>query len=402
MRQPSIWRDYPSPPIAVAVLLVIVVTFFTDRAFANQGPVQVTVLQVSAQDVPIKIELPTVLMGSEEVEIRARVPGRIEQIHFKDGDFIEKNQILYSLDKQPLQAALVRAKSDQAALQARLDQAIRNLNRVNTLKTQQAIAQKDVDDAISARAIAEADLLAGQARIQEAELNVAYASVKAPIAGVLSRSMVSTGDYVQGPEEALVLLTQISPIRARFSLPTRAYSAIKAEAAIGSITLPSIDEWQARLKFSFNQFYNEIGRVTFIDVRVNPLTGAQEGFATFPNTQGMLTPGQYLRIFVEGAYRPGAIAVPQEAVLDSPEGKFVYRYAKQDQGYAAQPQPVELGEWVVLNGENYWVVRQGLVPNDQIIISGHARIFAPMSPVQAVGPLQVQGVEGNVLSEDSI
>lgn len=372
--------------------------------FGMQAPpaTQVQVLQLSAQNVPLKLELPTVLMASKEVEIRARLAGRIEAVAFKDGDQVEQGQLLYSLESDQLVAALDREKADQAALQARLDQANRNLRRVNALKSQRAIAQKDVDDAVSAKAIAAADIQAAKARIQEAEVNLAYTQIKAPITGVVSRSLVSEGDYVQGAEDVLVHLSQISPMHARFSLPTRAYTAIKAEAAAGALILPERNQWKAKLKFSFNRFFNEEGSIDFIDVRVNPLTGSQEALASFQNSAGSLQPGQYLRIFVEGAYRPDAIAIPQAAVLDGPQGKFVYRYAKQEQGFAAQPQPVTVGEWVVLNNENYWVIRQGLVPDDQIIVTGHARIFAPMTPVEATGPLQVQGKDGQELSEKSI
>lgn len=383
--------------------LIWSVQFFSTAAQANQPPpVQVEVMQLSAQNVPVKIELPTVLMGSKEVEVRARIAGHIEKIHFKDGDIVEAGDPLYSLDRNALKATLERQEADQAALKARLEQAERDLKRVNALKDQRAIAQKDVDDAVSAKAIAAADILAGEARTKEAQLNLAYAEIKAPVAGVVSRSLVSEGDYVAGPTDLLVRLTQLSPIYARFSLPTRAYQAIKAEAATGAVVLPDQMDWTARLKFGFEQFYPETGDIDFIDSRVNPLTGAQEGRAVFQNKDHLLLPGQYLRIFIYGAYRPEAIAVPQAAVLDGQEGKFVYRYSKQEQGFLAQPQPVTLGEWVVINNENYWIVRQGLVPDDQIIISGHARIFAPMSPVEAVGPLQVQGKDGQILSEKSI
>ena len=385
------------------ILFSILLSISVQCVYAMQpSATQVKVMQLSSQNVPVKIELPTVLMASKEVEIRSRLAGRIEAVKFNDGDQVEKGQLLYLLESEQFTAALDREKADQAALQARLDQADRNLRRVNTLKSQRAIAQKDVDDAVSAQAIAAADIEAAKARIQEAAVNLAYTQVRAPIDGIVSRSLVSEGDYVQGAEDVLVHLSQISLMYARFSLPNRAYEAIKAEAAIGAILLPSRDAWKARLKFSFNRFYEEQGDIQFIDVRINPLTGSQEGIASFENANGTLQPGQYLRIFVEGAYRPNAIAIPQAEVLDGPQGKFVYRYSKQEQGYAAQPQPVTVGEWVVLNHENYWIIRQGLVPDDQIIVSGHARIFAPMTPVQAAGQLQVQGKDGKVLSEQSI
>ena len=381
---------------------VVFACLAASQALANQPPVQVEVMQVSAQKVPLKIELPTVLYGSKEVEIRARVAGKIVSINFKDGDSVEQGQSLFILDSADSEASLARLKADQVALQARLDQANRDVSRLTQLKSQRAIAQKDVDDALSAKAIAAADILAGEARVKEAQLNIEYAQVKAPVSGTLSSAMVSVGDYVQGAADILVELTQIDPIYARFSLPTRAYQAIQAEAATGALILPKQSNWHARLKFGFDQFYGEEGQVDFIDVRVDPTTGAQRGRAVFPNETGVLNPGQYLRIFVEGAYRPDAIAVPQSAVLDNAQGKFVYRYIKEDNHYLAQPQPVTLGEWVVIKDKNYWVIRKGLVTDDQIIVSGHARIFAPMTVVKALGPLQVQGKDGQLLQEQSI
>lgn len=387
-------------------LLVLVSVFFSvwSRSVSAEGlpPTQVQVMQLSAQNVPVSIELPAVLIPSKEVEIRAQVPGRIQQIAFKDGQQVEKGQLLYALESDQLAAALAREKADRAALQARLDQANRNLRRVNALKSQRAIAQKDVDDAISAQAIAVADIQAAKARIQEAEVNLAYAQITAPVRGIVSRSAFSEGDYVQGAEDILLHLSQVQPMKARFNLPARAFERVKAAAEAGQMILLAQSEWKAVLKLSVDRFFDEVGRIEFLDIRVNSFTGSQEGIAVFANAKASLQPGQYLRIFVEGAYYPNAVAVPQSSVLDGSEGKFVYRYVKQEQGYVAQPQPVVVGEWVVINNSHYWIIQQGLVPDDQIIVSGHARIQGPMTPVQAAGPLQVQGKDGQALSEKSI
>ncbi|HBF08304.1 MAG TPA: efflux RND transporter periplasmic adaptor subunit, partial [Gammaproteobacteria bacterium] len=261
--------------------LALSILLFSSYSYANdaQQPVPVQVMQLSAMNVPVKVELPTVLMGSEEVEIRARVAGIVEKIHFKDGDQVKKGDLLYSLDTEQLEATLARLDADQEALKARLDQANRNLKRVNTLKTQRAIAQKDVDDAVSEQAIAKADILAGEARLKEASLNLNYAKIKAPINGFVSRSLVSEGDYIQSAGDVLVNLTQLNPIYARFSIPTRSYQAIQAEAMMGSVVLPPLSDWKAKLKFGHGQYYDQVGTVDFLDVKVDPLTGAQESRA---------------------------------------------------------------------------------------------------------------------------
>ena len=126
------------------------------------------------------------------------------------------------------------------------------------------------------------------------------------------------------------------------------------------------------------------GRLGFEDYKADTSTGAFALRATFENRDGKLSPGQFVRVALSGATRPDALAVPQRAVLDSPNGKFVYVIAEADGKLLAQPRPVKLGEWAQLDGalENAWVIREGLQPGERIIVDGMARIFVPGSPVQ--------------------
>jgi len=367
------------------LLALLLSVFLATSLYAQEGPppAQVTVFQVKAVNAPVKIELPTILVGFEEAEIRPRVSGYVVSKNFKEGQEVQKGDSLFTLDVGTLAEAVARQKADLKALQARYDQAVRNLRRVNTLKNQRAIAQKDVDDAISAKAIAAADIAAGEARLKEVELDLEFADVKSPITGVTGSAKVSVGDYVRNGETLLVDITRTNPMYAKFNLPARTMSKVMAQVANNKIKLPEQQDWVARLRYPDGGFYAKTGNIDFIDSRVQPMTGSQEGRAIFKNSNNTLAAGQFLRIYVEGAYKPNVLTVPQKAVLSNAQGKFVYVYTQQDEGYVAQAQPVEVGEWVVINNENHWIIRSGLKQDMQVIDSGMARIFAPMSPVKA-------------------
>ena len=155
--------------LLVLPLLLFLAQNTISLLYANEGPppAQVTLYKVKAVDAPIKIALPTILMGKEEVEIRAKIAGTVLSKNFVDGASVVAGQSLFSLDAAPLEASVARHKADLEALKARYDQAVRNLRRVNALKSGRAIAQKDVDDAVSAKAIAKADILLGKPALKK-------------------------------------------------------------------------------------------------------------------------------------------------------------------------------------------------------------------------------------------
>lgn len=352
-------------------------------------PAAVEVRTMQAQTVPFAIELPATLSGSKEVEIRARVAGIIESRNFEEGDKVEQGQSLFTLDLKPFDVEVARTQADLLATKARLESARRDVKRLTPLRKQNSVSQQDLDNAISAEEVALADVKAAEARLQDAKLSLEYAKVESPVNGIAGREQVSEGTYVPGPDVLLTQVTQLDPIRIRFGLSEREQLAMRKDVESGKLTLPQDGHWQTRIKLQDGSFYEHIGEVNFRDVRINTMTGTSELQAIVPNPDFKLRPGQFVRVVLEGASRDNAFVVPQRAVLDSGTGKYVYLFAKGEQGNIAQPAPVEVGEWVRLQTpqgiENGWVVHKGLKGGDQVIVEGMAHIFFPGMPVVLAG-----------------
>jgi membrane fusion protein (multidrug efflux system) len=365
-------------PIALAAVLAACGR--ADGANAPAGgppPAPVTVLKVTAADLPAAYEYVGQTAGSRDVEVRARVNGILQKRNFTEGAPVRKGQSLYTLDPAPLQAALARADADVAAADARLAQAARNLARLKPLGEAKAISQREYDDALSADQVARAELKGAQARRAEAALNLGYTRVEAPIGGLASRSQVSEGTLVSGPQVLLTTVTQTDPIKVRFGIAETDQLRWKQEVAAGALKLPAHDAFEVEIKLADGSVFPRKGKLLFSDTRVSGSTGTVEAEAEVPNPDGALKPGQFVRVRLLGATRPNAVKVPTRAVLEGPKGKFVYLAADGK----AMPKPVQPGDQVA----DGWIVA-GLNPGDPVIVDGMARIFFPGAPVVVGAP----------------
>ncbi|WP_325427505.1 efflux RND transporter periplasmic adaptor subunit [Aquabacterium sp.] len=378
------WPLLVMASVAAAVLLV-----GCSRSGAQDGhasgppPAPVTIETVALADVPVTYEYVGQTAGSREVEVRARVGGILQQRNFSEGVAVRKGQSLYSLDAAPFQAALNRADADLAAVDARAGQAARTLARLKPLWEAKAVSQREYDDAASAEQIARADVKGAQARRAEAALNLGYAKVEAPINGVAGRSQVSEGTLVAGPETLLTTLVQTNPIKLRFGLADTDQQHWRSESASGALKLPAGEAFDVELKLADGSLYARKGKVVFSDTRISGTTGTIEAEAEVPNPDGVLKPGQFVRVRLLGASRPKAVKVPTRAVLEGPQGKFVYVAADGK----AMPKPVQVGDQLA----DGWIIRSGLAAGDPVIVDGMARIFFPGAPVQVGAPAQSGG-----------
>ncbi len=336
-------------------------------------PPEVAVVTVAPQDLPATFEYVGQTAGSREVEVRARVNGILLKRNYREGAAVAAGQSLFTIDPAPFEAALARADADVASAQARLEQANRNAARFKPLREANAISQKEYDDAVSAAAIAEADLKAARARLTEAKLNLDYSRVEAPVAGIAGRALRSEGNYVTGPDVLLTTVSQINPIYVLFGISDDERLRWTRDQQAGRLVLPKNAEFQVTAQLSEGT-YARTGKLTFTDVRISGQTGTSEARAELPNPDGLLRPGQFVRITLKGARRPGAIVVPQRAVLEGPQGKFVYIVNADGK---AEPRPLEVGEW---HGDS-WIVTRGLQPGDKVIVDGVMKI-GPGAPVR--------------------
>jgi membrane fusion protein (multidrug efflux system) len=338
------------------------------------------VITANTRTVPIVYDFAAQVAGSREVEIRARVSGIIRKRNFVEGQSVQAGQSLFLLDPDPYKVARERAAAEKQAAQARLIQAQRQAKRMQEMIRSQSAARRDFDDAESALAVAAADLKAAEARLDESELNLRYTRVESPVSGIASREQRSEGSYVRGPEDLLTTVTQIDPAYIQFGIPDREALRVRRAVDEGRMRIPDGLRFRAQILLADGRPHRAEGRLTFNDVRVNPTTGTSEARVVVENSEGLLQPGQFVRIRLLDAERIDAIVVPQRAVLDGPQGKMLLAVDAAEQ---VQPKPVTVGEWVDLPDGAGWVIDQGLAPGERVIVDGifHAK---PGGKVKAI------------------
>lgn len=340
-------------------------------------PAEVTAVSIKPEDVEVTYEYVGQTAGFREVEVRARVTGILLHENYKEGARVTQGQSLFTVDPAQYRAAANRAEADVATAEAKLAQAQRDLKRIKPVFEANAISRKEYDDAISVEQIAAAEAKAANARLAEAKLNLNYTRVESPITGIAGRALRSAGSLVSGPEILLTTVTQTDPMYVIFGIPDRDRLTIRQEVDDKRLVLPKNGEFRVDVKRADGGMYDKSGKLNFTDVRVNPQTGTSEARAVVPNPNGVLRSGEFVRVVLSGARRPNAVRVPQRAVIEGPNGKFVYVVADGK----AEPRPVQVGAW---SGDN-WIITSGLAAGDQVIVDGVLKI-RPGAPVQSAPP----------------
>ena len=331
-------------------------------------PMPVSVITVQATSVPMSVEAVAQTEGASEVEVRPRVGGIILKKMFEEGAPVKAGQVMFQLDPAPFQIALSQAKAAAAGQGARITQTSRESGRLKDLLATQSISQREYDNATSDVSISQAGMMQAQANIKEAELNLSYTRVTAPVSGVAGRFQYSEGALVAAGTSLLTTIVQTSPIWVRFSLSdselaTLGGSANASNVSDVSLILPDGSE------------YPQKGKLNFTASEINPSLGTQELRATFENKDKALLPGQFVRARVTTGTREGIFLVPQTAVLTGELGKFVYVANEKNE---TTIRPIVVAEW---RGKD-WIVTEGLNPNDKVIVDNLIKLRpnAPVAP----------------------
>lgn len=349
--------------------------------FRGFPPAQVTTIKVAPRTLPAVYEYVGQTTGSKEVEVRARVTGILEKKLFQEGAQVRAGQPLFVIDPRPLAAQVAALEADLARAQAQQAQAEREVSRLKPLAEKRAVGQKEADDAQSNLDLARAGVRAAQARLDEAKLNLGYTDVKAPIAGLTSRAPKSEGSLVTANDTLLTTISQVDPMWIPFSIAENEELLLARAVKEGRLTMPKDWAFDVAVELSDGSVLERKGRINFADTRVNPATGTFEVRAEVPNADRALKPGQFVRVKLMGATRNHALAVPQVAVMDSPQGKFVYVTGKDKDGKdVAEVRVVQLGEWAVADGVNLWIVEKGLQSGDTVIVDGVSKL-RPGAPI---------------------
>jgi len=345
-------------------------------------PAEVTTMTVTAKDFPVSFEHVAQTLGSKDVEVRARVTGILEKRLYQEGAPVKMGQPLFIIDPKLYQSQVNAAEADLARASAQKAQADRERARLIPLAERKAIGQKEADDAASNAELAAAAVQASRAKVDEIKLNLGYTKVVAPIAGLSSRAMKSEGSLVTANDTLLTVISQTDPIWIAFNISENEQLRLTSAVTSGQLVLPRDNGYDVSVKLSDGSTFPRRGRINFSDTRVNPSTGTYEMRAEVANADAALKPGQFVRVVLRGAQRKNALAVPQVAVLDGPQGKFVYVVAKDKDGKdVASQRTVVVGDWVDSNGTNLWQIESGLKAGDVVIVDGIARL-QPGAPIK--------------------
>ncbi len=286
-------------------------------------PIAVTVMTVTQRDTPVEFEFTAQTQSSREVEIRARVDGFLDKRVYIEGQLVQAGQTLFIMDPKPFEAALQSAKGELAQQQARLTVTKANFARVVPLVAQNALSQKDLDDATGNEKEAEAAVIAAKGQVRTAELNLSYTIIKSPLKGLSSFARQQDGSYVTASASGLLTYVyQLDPMWVNFSISENELLAYRDQIDKGKLRFPQNSEFDVRVVLADGSMFPDVGHISFLNPAFNTQTGTFLVRATFANPQGTLRPGQFVRARVSGAVRPNAILVPQRAVLQGSKSHF--------------------------------------------------------------------------------
>ena len=382
-----------------APYIALVPTFFLLAGCGSSGPPamappQVTVAKPLVRQITDWDEYTGRLAAVETVEIRARVNGYLQSIHFTDGGLVEQGDLLFVIDPRPYQAALDEARADLSRSRIRLELAVNDLDRAKRLFASRAISEEELDARTKEKREADAALEAAQAAEKASALNLEFTRIKAPISGRIGRRLVTTGNLVTGEGNDATLLTtlvSVDPIHVYFTADERAFLRYTRLDEQGirpsSRNVPN----PVRLQLADEQGFPHQGHMDFVDNRVDETTGTMQGRAIFANPRGDLTPGLFgrLQLLGEGPYE--ALILPDEAIGTDQAQRLVY-VVGDDQVVA--PRPVTLGRSLGA----LRVVRSGLKPTDRVVINGILRVRpgAKVTPVEGQIPEPADGTAAAV------
>jgi membrane fusion protein (multidrug efflux system) len=358
------------------------------------APPKVSVAPVIQRDVPVFVEAIGQTRGSTEIEVRARVEGYLETVDFKEGSYVKKGQLLYTIDPRPLQASVAQAKGVQAQAEAQLARAKQDVMRYEPLVAKNAISRQEYETAVQVQRAAEASVEAAKAGTQHADIDLSYTRVEAPAAGVVGRTEVYPGTLVgRGQSTLLTHISQVDTIHVRVSVPERDFIEMNRrgeERRRAGVTAPP---GRFELVLSDGSTHPEKGDLVFVDRAVDAQTGTMLVEVAFPNPGGVVRPGQYARVRVAIDEKKGALLVPQRAVS---ELQGIYNVAVVKPDDTVDLRMVKPAERI----GNLWVIDQGLQAGDRIVVEGVQKVRAGLkvTPVAAAASEAVPAPSAAVAS----
>ena len=362
-------RDGVLRLVKIATLLSVALIAGCDDGPAPQAappPPPVTVAKPVVKDIIELDEFTGRFEAIAAVDLRARVGGYLQSVHFTDGAIVKQGDLLFVIDPRPFRVALNQAEAALNAVRTRLDLARIELDRVERLIRTGVAAERTLDERRQQFQAAQAELAGAQAAVEQYKLDLGFSEIRAPIAGRIGRKLVSEGNLVSANDTLLTTLVALDPIYFYFDVDERSYLAYSRMSRDGTRLLGRTEGYDVSVILTDERAPSRQGRVDFVDNRLDPATGTMRGRAVFDNFDYFLTPGMFGRLAIPGSPLYKAVLIPDEAIGADLERRFVYVVA--DDGTVTQK--------VIRPGprhDGYRVVRQGLTGDETIIISGVQR-----------------------------
>ncbi|MGB5322342.1 efflux RND transporter periplasmic adaptor subunit [Lutimonas sp.] len=368
----------------IYILFLVVSMLFTGCKKEQQGvipPQPFEVYEIKTKSVPIYQEFVGQIYGEKDIPIRARVVGFLDGMHFKEGERVQKGQLLYSIDPDPLLQEVAAQTSMVAQAQTVLAQAESDLKRIEPLAALSAVSEQELSMATSQRDAAASGLEAAIANLKLAELNLGYAKMYAPIEGIIGKTLAREGEFVGKDPNPVILNTvsQLSSVRVQFFLTERDY--IKVAKEFINRTNKKIEardsEVELELLLADGSLYEHKGKMDFIDRNIDSETGSILIQASFPNPDRMLRPGQFARVKIKVREAKDAILIPQKCAKEL-QGQFSVMFVNSEN-------IVESKQVVIIDkfGE-FYVVEEGLKNGDKIIMEGLQKARSGMEIIPEV------------------
>lgn len=359
-----------------------------------QAPPIVEVVTVLTQTIPDEVEFIGRTEAFRPVEIRSQVTGIIKEVYFIEGEDVQENDRLYLIDPVPFRAVVASAKGRVAEAMARLTQARAELGRVKPLLAEQAVSQKDVDDAAAEVLAAKATLLSARADWDKAQFDMTNTLVLAPVAGRIERSQLYEGRLVSAQTDLLTTIHQMDPMYVLVNVPESYILRRQRELLEHRVNRPDLFELRGIMTMADETTYPHEGKLDYAGTGFRSETGSLQSRFLFPNTrQNMvpgdrdarpifaLFPGQFVKIRVIGYVRLNTILVPQLAVQQGPQGSFVFTVGADD---FIAIQPVQASLW----RDDQWVIEKGLEGGERVVVKGFHRVRpgAQVNPIPYAAP----------------
>jgi membrane fusion protein (multidrug efflux system) len=342
-----------------------------DSKAAAPQALAVATVKVATQKVPVSLESVGQAEGSREVEIRARVTGILEKRIYEEGSPVTAGTTMFQIDPVPFQLAVEEAKATLIQDRARAELAVSDAKRLEPLAAEKAISQRDYDTAVATAKTSEAAIAASEAKLKEAQLNLSYSTITAPISGITGRAERSEGSLVTAGSDSALLthLTQVNPIWVRFSLAEQDFNRIRGAERNATVQIIGND----------NAVLADNGKLNFLASTVDPRLGTVQLRAEFNNASMRWLPGQFARMRIL-AGEQNAILVPQASILQNEQSRIVMVVGPDGK---AQSRPVTIANWLGSDA----IVTTGLKDGDQVITDNlvKVRVGTLVQPKEGAG-----------------